>query len=103
MRISYWSSDVCSSDLSLWTLRWRRRLTPATDAPPAARLPKVSVHVPCYNEPPEMVIDTLKALQRLDYPDFEVLVIDNNTKDPAIWQPGKIGRASCRERVCQYV
>ncbi len=72
---------------SLWTLRWRRRLTPATDAPPAIRLPKVSVHVPCYNEPPDMVIDTLKALQRLDYPDFEVLVIDNNTKDPAIWQP----------------
>ena len=74
---------------SLWTLRWRRRLAPGSDAAPATRLPKVSVHVPCYNEPPEMVIDTLKALQRLDYPDFEVLVIDNNTKDPAIWEPVK--------------
>jgi exo-beta-1,3-glucanase (GH17 family)/cellulose synthase/poly-beta-1,6-N-acetylglucosamine synthase-like glycosyltransferase len=74
---------------SLWTLRWRRRLAPATDGPLPARTPKVSVHVPCYNEPPEMVIDTLKALERLDYPDFEVLVIDNNTKDPAVWQPVK--------------
>ena len=23
----------------------------------------------------------------LDYPDFEVIVIDNNTKDPAVWRP----------------
>ncbi len=53
----------------------------------SAYRPKVSVHVPCYNEPPEMVKQTLNALARLDYPDFEVLVIDNNTKDPAVWQP----------------
>jgi cellulose synthase/poly-beta-1,6-N-acetylglucosamine synthase-like glycosyltransferase len=43
--------------------------------------------VPCYNEPPEMVKETLDALARLDYPDYEVLVIDNNTKDPAVWEP----------------
>ncbi|MET1077576.1 MAG: glycosyltransferase [Pseudomonas sp.] len=49
--------------------------------------PKVSVHVPCYNEPPEMVKQTLDALANLDYPDFEVLIIDNNTKDPAVWEP----------------
>ena len=24
---------------------------------------------------------------RLDYPDFEVIVIDNNTTDPALWRP----------------
>jgi len=41
----------------------------------------VSVHVPAYNEPPEMMIETLNALAALDYPDFEVIVIDNNTKD----------------------
>ena len=49
--------------------------------------PKVSIHVPCYNEPPEMVKQTLDALANLDYPDFEVLIIDNNTKDPAVWEP----------------
>lgn len=49
--------------------------------------PKVSVHVPCYNEPPQMVIDTLNHLAALDYPDFEVLLIDNNTKDPEVWLP----------------
>ena len=31
-----------------------------------------------------MVIKTLAALVELDYPDLEVLVIDNNTKDPAV-------------------
>ncbi|HSR35736.1 MAG TPA: glycosyltransferase, partial [Desulfurivibrionaceae bacterium] len=54
---------------------------------PDERLPMVSVHVPAYNEPPEMMIETLDALARLDYPNYEVLVIDNNTKDPAVWQP----------------
>jgi len=47
----------------------------------------VSVHVPAYNEPPDMMIETLDALAGLDYPHYEVLVIDNNTKDPAVWQP----------------
>ena len=39
------------------------------------------------NEPPHMVIETLNALALLDYPNFEVLVIDNNTKDEAVWKP----------------
>ncbi|MCG3170067.1 MAG: hypothetical protein CALGDGBN_01604 [Pseudomonadales bacterium] len=51
------------------------------------RQPKVSVHVPCYNEPPEMMIRTLDALARLEYGNFEVLVIDNNTADEAVWRP----------------
>ncbi|HET7175412.1 MAG TPA: glycosyltransferase [Gammaproteobacteria bacterium] len=57
-------------------------------------LPMVSVHVPAYDEPPAMVIETLEALARLDYPRFEVLVIDNNTQDEAVWQPVQ---AHCRK------
>jgi hypothetical protein len=60
---------------------------------PDSRLPKVSVHVPAYAEPPDMLIQTLDALARLDYPDFEVLVIDNNTKDESLWRPVE---AHCR-------
>ncbi|RMO71659.1 Glycosyl transferase protein [Pseudomonas syringae pv. primulae] len=48
---------------------------------------KVSVHVPCHNEPPDMVKRTLDSLQKLDYPNFEVLVIDNNTQDRTTWEP----------------
>jgi len=34
-----------------------------------------------------MLIETLDALARLDYADFEVLVIDNNTLEEAVWRP----------------
>jgi len=49
--------------------------------------PKVSIHVPAYFEPPEMLKQTLDAVSRLDYPNFECVVIINNTPDPAFWQP----------------
>src|SRR5689334_7837009 len=49
--------------------------------------PRVSIHVPTYNEPPQMVIETLNALARLDYDNFEVILLDNNTPDPETWRP----------------
>ncbi|MCC6208485.1 MAG: glycosyltransferase [Gammaproteobacteria bacterium] len=70
---------------SLWVSLRRRELRPLPVA--GGALPKVSIHVATYNEPPAMVIETLNALAHLDYPDFEVLLIDNNTRDPALWQP----------------
>lgn len=70
---------------TVWKQQRVRPFPPVTDE--NAYRPKVSIHVPCYNEPPEMVKQTLDALANLDYPDFEVLVIDNNTRDPAVWQP----------------
>lgn len=48
---------------------------------------KISVHVPCTSEPPEMVMASLDALSRLRYDDFEVIVVDNNTDDPRLWHP----------------
>jgi exo-beta-1,3-glucanase (GH17 family)/cellulose synthase/poly-beta-1,6-N-acetylglucosamine synthase-like glycosyltransferase len=70
----------------IWTRHGARHFKPfetAAGYPPN----KVSIHVPIHNEPPEMVRETLLALSRLDYPDFEVLVLDNNTVDPDVWQP----------------
>jgi exo-beta-1,3-glucanase (GH17 family)/cellulose synthase/poly-beta-1,6-N-acetylglucosamine synthase-like glycosyltransferase len=49
--------------------------------------PKVSVHIPAYREPPEMLKATLDALARLDYSNFECVVVINNTPDPALWRP----------------
>jgi cellulose synthase/poly-beta-1,6-N-acetylglucosamine synthase-like glycosyltransferase len=49
--------------------------------------PFVSLHVPTHNEPPEMVIETLQRMLELDYDAYEILVIDNNTDDPAMWRP----------------
>jgi exo-beta-1,3-glucanase (GH17 family)/cellulose synthase/poly-beta-1,6-N-acetylglucosamine synthase-like glycosyltransferase len=67
--------------------RTRARHFEPTPAPAGAELPKVSIHLPICNEPPHMVRQTLDALAALDYDRFEVLVIDNNTADPHIWEP----------------
>ncbi len=66
------------------TLKRHPMIVPAA---PGAAVPKVSIHLPICNEPPHMVRQTLDALALLDYANFEVLVIDNNTTDPALWEP----------------
>src|SRR3546814_21186299 len=71
MRISDWSSDVCSSDLQLPLLK----ISPVTllvrEHWPLPRQARVPVHVP--------------------------------TASPISVPHRQIGRATCRERVCQYV
>src|SRR3546814_6779494 len=82
MRISDWSSDVCSSDL----LRGEGRLAPSEQRRQhLARLVAV-------------VVDRLLA------EDHEVrfLLLDQRLQDLRHRQR-QIGRASCRDRVCQYV
>ncbi len=66
-----------------------RRRPDATPAPPATGgdPPWVVLQVPMYNEPFELVSETLTALAHLDYPKYLVQVVDNNTKDPAVWMP----------------
>ena len=50
-------------------------------------LPFVAIQVPSYNEPVEVVSRTLESLARLDYPNYMVQVVDNNTKDAVVWRP----------------
>lgn len=64
----------------------RRRRKDESAAVPSFT-PIVSIHLPIHAEPPAVVIDTLNSLARLDYPDFEVLVVDNNTADEQLWRP----------------
>jgi len=70
----------------LWNRKGKRSFK-ALVAPDNFSYPKVSLHLPIHNEPPEMVKKTLMALDKLDYPNLEVLVMDNNTKEPSVWQP----------------
>src|SRR3546814_10735754 len=89
MRISDWSSDVCSSDLLT-------QISAAFGEVHAAIAYLVSVF-------PELsewksVIDRLIGFQaRLD--NVEVTSQVRHEQQAS----GQIGRASCRERVCQYV
>src|SRR3546814_6461957 len=83
MRISDWSSDVCSSDLP-------QRLLLGDD-----RLEAVEIGL-------ALDVEVLVALA-LD--DRAGLVLDKHERTGAenVLLVPQIGRASCRERVCQYV
>ena len=70
----------------LWKKR-QREFKPFTLPLEKINTSKVSLHVAICNEPPDLVIATLNSLAQLDYADYEVLVIDNNTNDPTLWQP----------------
>jgi exo-beta-1,3-glucanase (GH17 family)/cellulose synthase/poly-beta-1,6-N-acetylglucosamine synthase-like glycosyltransferase len=71
---------------AIWNRGWQRGAT-ARAEPDRTEWPFVSIHLACHNEPPEMVIATLDSLARLDYPAFEVLVVDNNTDREETWRP----------------
>ncbi len=47
----------------------------------------VSIHMPCANEPPEQVIESIRSICKLDYKNFEILVIINNTFEESMWMP----------------
>jgi len=77
--------EICDA---LGTEHWQRRITPTTPlSVPDGELPMISLHVPAHNEPPEMVIETLRSLLRLDYPRYEIILIDDNTDDEELWRP----------------
>ena len=63
------------------------RLIAAALPAPDGFAPKVSIHVPAHREPPDMLKATLDAVARLDYPNFECVVVINNTPDPTFWRP----------------
>ncbi|HKM18892.1 MAG TPA: glycosyltransferase family 2 protein [Aliarcobacter sp.] len=44
-------------------------------------VPLVSIHVPAYKEQPHVLAETLESLSKLTYPNYEVLVIINNTPE----------------------
>src|SRR3546814_14296009 len=89
MRISDWSSDVCSSDLVDSILIDEAR-TPLIISGPA-------------EDSSEMYKRVDVLLPKLGPDDYEK---DEKGRTVAYTDAGlekKIGRASCRERVCQYV
>jgi glycosyltransferase involved in cell wall biosynthesis len=105
-----WLLELCAGFLGcayLWELcdalgreNWSRRVAQGAAVPPAGELPFVSLHVPCYNEPPDMVIKTLTSLAALDYPNYEIIVLDDNTSDESLWRPVE---AWCQQHQVKFV
>jgi cellulose synthase/poly-beta-1,6-N-acetylglucosamine synthase-like glycosyltransferase len=85
---SWYAFDACDSLCRPVARRPEPKLDPSYT-------PMVSLQIAAYNEPPDMLIETIKSAENMDYPNHEVVVIDNNTKDPAVWQPVA---DYCRER-----
>ena len=62
-------------------LYWERPLRKSGDKlPELPSYPKVSILVPCYNEGPN-VRETISQLAQLQYPDFEIIAINDGSKD----------------------
>jgi cellulose synthase/poly-beta-1,6-N-acetylglucosamine synthase-like glycosyltransferase len=92
----------------VFSLRWllvqflviRHYWRTAAQAPPeVARWPFVSILVPGFNEAPSIQA-TLRSLLAIDYPDFEILVLDDGSTDgmadAARVYEGRHGGAVCR-------
>ena len=62
----------------------QRAADPAPGSPP-----KVSIHIPAYMEPPDMLKATLDAVARLAYPNFECIIVINNTPDRRCGRPDR--------------
>src|SRR3546814_1772983 len=103
MRISDWSSDVCSSDLAIDNIREASRRRSAhiilASANTPAKIRKVERGCAVANTPD--CSDSVKEIA--------IFTAANSlpvAKQITGWRCRaceKIGRASCRERVCQYV
>ena len=80
---------------AIFTHEFWQQPTFAPQSLPASSQRRVSLHLPCYAEPPEVVKETMDRLAALEYDNYEVLVCDNNTKDENLWRP--------LERHCRYL
>ncbi len=77
--------DTLEATDLMWAGPLQRKFTPVHEHEiPPEGFPKVSIHVPICNEPAPLVRQTLSALASLDYPNYEVIVLDNNTDIPSL-------------------
>ncbi|MEI9993643.1 MAG: glycosyltransferase family 2 protein [Rhizomicrobium sp.] len=95
------STVILTEGIELAASLWRVERRAVRAAIPQTS-PRVCIHVPCYDEPPAMMIETLDALARLDYDNFDVIVLDNNTPDAATWKPVEAHCAALGERFRFY-
>src|SRR3546814_11375090 len=95
MRISDWSSDVCSSDLNCPGARsWTGASTRADFSRSEQAEARTSVRRMATQRPWNTILPTINLLQQP--------AANACHCGPATPMPIEIGRASCRERVCHF-
>lgn len=77
---------------------YERRDPPYDQPPPLAEYPPVSILVPCHNEA-DCIQDTVAALLAIDYPEFEILLIDDGSTDLSPQIMDQLARQDARIRV----
>src|SRR3546814_13913146 len=114
MRISDWSSDVCSSDLYLFALV-AGDLEPLNDGFTTMSGRKVDLAIWVREEDLPKTHHAMQALKasmawdervygrEYDLDQFNIVAVSDFNFGAMENKSLKIGRASCRERVCQYV
>src|SRR3546814_5215339 len=97
MRISDWSSDVCSSDLKTMShsIRRLKDLESQLAQGMTGLTKKETLNLTRERDKLERTLGGIKDMA--DLPDL-IFIIDTNKEHIA-----EIGRAACRERGCQYV
>lgn len=71
----YW----IAGGLIFWFVR-ERNAPPQTQPPPLDHWPPISIIVPCYNESANAE-ETLRAAAAVDYPDFEIIAVNDGSRD----------------------
>jgi biofilm PGA synthesis N-glycosyltransferase PgaC len=79
--------------------RWERS-EGAADAPPSEAPPRVTVLIPAHNEA-HVIASTLEAACRIDYPDYEVVVVDDGSTDDTAHAVRRYMVADARVRLVQ--
>src|SRR3546814_14412210 len=102
MRISDWSSDVCSSDLVIIDRAVRRFLGKPEQRPRVDRPADGVIHVALDEGDVAERAERAERLRTDREGQVETQFDSLQIRTGAI-ERGQIGSASCRERVCQYV
>src|SRR3546814_9860712 len=106
MRISDCSSDVCSSDLKFGAgadlVKWHNGFLESLELPAGWQPNKIVSSLVLHQVPLRKKQAILETIESLLVPGGTVLIADYMKQDSPLMR-SQIGRASCRERVCQYV